>query len=168
MKVFEAAKKLELKAPPHLATRVMAEVREREARRDPSRLWKRFSAALGVGLAAVLAWNVALLNRSESNFTAPLGEVMVVRVETLKNFEIAQARILLPDGVEFSSQDFPQIRERRSLTLQWKKEFSGDVLPVLVRGTSAGERTVIVQFLDLNQEIISERRISIHFKGGSA
>jgi hypothetical protein len=121
-----------------------------------------------VGLAAVLAWNVALLNRSGSNFTAPLGEVMVVRVETLKNFEIAQARILLPDGVEFSSQDFPQIRERRSLTLQWKKEFSGDVLPVLVRGTSAGERTVIVQFLDSNQEIISERRISIHFQGGSA
>ena len=168
MKVFDAAKKMELKAPPYLATRVMAEVRARQESRDPSRLWKRLSAALGVGLAVVLAWNVALLGQNGKPFSATLGEVMVVRVETLKNFEIAQARILLPEGVEFSSQDFPEIRERRSLTLQWKKEFSGDVLPVLVRGTSAGERTVIVQFLDANQEIVSERRISIVFNGGPA
>lgn len=152
-------------ASPFLKTRVLAGVRERRESRRRVRRWKVLAAVSTAAAAGLLAAMAVMLVRPGADFEAVSGQPYAVRVELEKGegTGVQLARIRLPEGVEFYSAAFPQLRARRSLVVEWDPS-AGDKLPIVVAGRESGVKTIEIEFLNAKEERIGSREVRIRFE----
>lgn len=161
--LFKRADYEELKASPYLATRVLAEIDSRSKARH-LRFWKAFGLANALAVA-VLVLMVAF-KPSQATFKAASGEDMLVQVEltSLKKLKIARAEIVLPDGVEFYSNEFPELSSERSLEVAFEENFTAENLPFVIKSNSNGTREIKIHFYGSSGEIVAEKSLKIEFR----
>lgn len=164
-RLFGRVKDLAVEAPPFLATRVLARVRERRESSRKLRFWRYISLGLAGSFALVA---VALLRplAKEERFEAQVGKphVVMVKVQDLQSYAVAKAEIELPDGVFFHSESFPAIREKRSLQLAWNQSAKRPFLPFVLEANTAGEKVVRMRFRDQAGKVLLERQVHIVFR----
>lgn len=94
------------------------------------------------------------------------GRPVVVRMalEEDDDPKIAQARILLPSGVEFFSSRDSKLSTHREVTVALTRKTEGDAtFPFVIKAPVPGYRDVDVQFLGADGELILKRTLSINF-----
>lgn len=163
--ILKQAKDLKTGPSPFLATRVLAELKERRLNRR-LRFWKIFgvvSPAMSLALL-LLVW--AQLDSQVTMYDAKVGSPYVVRIEMaeLDPRKIAQAEIILPEGVHFFSEKYPEIREKRQLSLQWNGQFEQAHFPFVITGKRDGTKKVKVRFYGEDRKLIMEKDLNIRFR----
>lgn len=162
--IFREANSAVIEPSPYLKTRVLARLREEKARSQVTR-WKwvaLFGSAFSMMLVAVV-----MLSLSESPFIANVGKPVLVKVEmeNIRTEDVAFAEIILPEGVYFYSSQFPEMNDRRSLTLDWDSKFASGRLPFVIKSNRAGSGEVLVLLKDRNQIVTGQKKVLIRFKG---
>ena len=155
--LFARALAIPVEAPAFLETRVLAR-----------RLFFWRAWALGLGAACCVVVSIAFFSSGHGiDLRAGVGTPHVVRVE-LENLDkalVANAEIVLPDGVFFYSESFPGIRDRRELKFAWADGKSPHNLPFVIKSDSPGVHLVRVLFRDGNGAVVGERVLKIEFSG---
>lgn len=163
--IFAGLRQTDLgKAPLGLKTRVLAELRERRATRK-ARFWKWAAILSPVTSAAVAAVVWLGLQQQPSAFEAAVNRNILVKIEVadLRSEQIAFAEIELPDGVRFESSTYPELREKRSLVLAWSGSLEQASLPLVVRASDTGLKSVKVRFLNKERQTVEEKTVKIRF-----
>ncbi len=162
--LFKAAN-AEIGGPtPYLKTRVLAHMREKNSRVSIWS-WKGF-AVLSTVTSLMLA--VILFQKGgSSDFIAATGKPVLVKVELeqVQNSQIAYAEIVLPEGVNFYSAQFPELKDQRSLSLAWNESVQNAKLPFVIQSNLAGIQKIKVLMKDGNNNVLREKTIVISFKG---
>ena len=161
--LFRAASR-DLSGPsPYLKTRVLARLREKKSKSLLSR-WKWF-AILSTACSLLLLAGFFLHTRSD--FSAQLGQPVLVKVEmeNIKDSQIAFAEIVLPEGVHFYSSQFPEMNDKRSLTLSWNPSLANGKLPFVVKSTVSGGRQIHVLLKGADNQVLGDKILRIDFKG---
>jgi len=168
--VFEEIQKLPLEPRPYLETRVLSELHKKTLPIPVSlpslHFWKRLAITSSV-LTVVALIVVSTRFFPQATYEAFVGQPFVVRIE-LKNLnqtQIAKARIQLPEGVFFDLEDYPELKNTRTLTLRWSHLRNEEIFPFVLSARETGLKTVRVDFLDENSGIIAERIFHIQLKG---
>ena len=169
---LKALRSLRMEPSPFLVPRVIAELgaRENEAKKSPrfSGLFTIFTsvAATTAVLSLILLFGGYLKPISEHPFT--VGQVYMIRVDlrSIDLKDVAFAEINLDgDNVEFSSRDFQDVMHDKKLTLNIDSLSGKSYLPVVIRGTHAGNAGMAVSFIDKNHRLVSAKTIALNFKG---
>ncbi len=168
-KILGAAHAVKYEGPANLENRVLYTLlRERESK-------PRFSltAWFNVGLAtacSILIGFFVIQNASNKSFSvAGLDRPLLIRVEIPTEQDLSKseatffAMVELPEGMEFYSGRFPEIRNQRSLRVDLASLSEKD-FPVLVKGTSLGKREVTVRFFDQSQRQIAVQKVKLWFQ----
>ncbi len=164
--VFNGLRQLPHEAEPYLETRVLAQLRERRKHGNSLVWWKR----LAIGTSAFSALAVALLVVwfvRGTTYEAFVDQPFVVRIELkdLNQEKIAKARIELPPGVRFDIEQYPELKDAKTLTLHWTKQDSTGVFPFVLSATEAGLKTVKVKFFNAKDDVVAERVFNLRLKG---
>ncbi len=121
------------------------------------------SATLSLAIVAGLAWTV--INQGHA---AQLGSHVMVRMDFQnmgKSSDIIKGEIELPNGVEFYSQQFPEIKDQRKLEFDAEGVFAQGQFPFLVRTTEKGVQEIKVKFYNSQNQVVAERSYKINVKG---
>jgi hypothetical protein len=165
--VFDGLRALPIEADPYLDTRVLAQLRERKRSGHSLAWWRRLaigsSAVSAVALALLVVWFVR-----GTTYEAFVDQPFVVRIELkdLNQDKIAKARIELPEGVYFDIEQYPELKDQKTLTLHWTKRDS-EVFPFVLSATEAGVKTVKVKFFNDRDDVVAERIFNLKLKGGA-
>jgi hypothetical protein len=84
-----------------------------------------------------------------------------VEVGSLGGHQSAIAEVELPEGVHFYSQNFPEIREKRTMRFSWYG--SSPSLPLIVTAEDEGIRIIKLRLYDPSQGTSREKTVSIQF-----
>lgn len=165
--LFAHAKSIEVSPSPFLATRVLAELRSRRTQARKLFVWRFSAISSSLALAIFSAYLFITPNRPPE-FAARIGKPHVVRVSLaeLNSQKSLRAQVILPDGLYFFSEGFPEIRKQREFTFTWKQGENNATrtsLPFVVQSEAQGTKQVKVRFYDDSNALIAERAISIHF-----
>lgn len=149
---------------PYLKTRVLAHLREQKSTVHVFK-WKWFSILSASASVAMIA--LFLYTQNGGDFTAKSGQPVLVKVElqNIQNSQVAFAEIVLPEGVHFHSGKFPEVNQKRSLTLAWDDSFAQGMLPFVVKADSPGAQKIKILLKDQNDVVIGEKVVQIRFKG---
>jgi hypothetical protein len=151
-----------IQPPPYMKTRILARFRELN-RKAGVLMWKKLIfAGAALAILVVFGLKIFVYDFTSANIGVPLA--VKIEVNELKNSQIAFAEIVLPDGVMFYSQKFPEFREKRSLTLDWEIAVKNGHLPFVIEGGSAGRKVIVVRFFDLENKLIAEKSLKISFE----
>jgi hypothetical protein len=166
--VFEGLRQLPHEADPYLETRVLAQLRERRKQGSSLIWWKR----LAIGTSSFSALAVALLVVwfvRGTTYEAFVDQPFVVRIELkdLNQDKIAKARIELPAGVHFDIEQYPELKDQKTLTLHWTKQDASSVFPFVLSATEAGVKTVKVKFFNDRDDVVAERVFNLKLKGSA-
>lgn len=163
--VFEKLKGVELEASPYLETRVLAQWRERGQGMKRFLFWRNAAVASGF-LCVAMAFAFLFQMKRGSDFTAFVDRPFVVRVSVsdLKEAKIARAEIVLPEGVFFDIEDYPELRAQRTLSLKWSPDSRKELVPFVLNSTQGGARTVTVRFYDEQNILVGEKRITVQLQ----
>ena len=163
--VFRRLDEVSLKPDPYLTTRVMARRRERSDRASVPGFWKWLGIG-GTALSASLAVMFALILLRAPRYEAFVDRPFVVKLEVidLEATAIARAEIRLPDGVYFDIEQFPELRQRRNLTLAWHNRDQKEFVPFVLNSTEEGTKTITVDFYDDNGRLVGTKRVDVRLK----
>lgn len=149
----------------YMATRVLAEVRKKRSRKSQW-LFAGVSALVSsmATLTVVLVLNLG--GQADVQFMAQVEKPYVVKLEVahLQSKAVAEAEIVLAQGVLFHSEEYAELEEQRSLVFSWPKNYNKSVFPFVIKGSAAGEKPVTVRFYDQDGELVEERKIVIRFE----
>ncbi|MFH1264046.1 MAG: hypothetical protein V1495_11465 [Pseudomonadota bacterium] len=163
--LFRQAEQVPLEPSPFLKTRVLAHVREARAKTVGFRwkMWALASSTASLLLLSVLFWP------ARSSLTALVDQRVLVRVEVeaLEGSNVAYATVELPDGVSFVSTKYPEIQKAHEVRLAWMPEFENRGLPVVVRATSVGKKTIRIFLFDRNDTVLKAKEVTITFRGAA-
>jgi len=164
--IFGRVRAHELSPGPYLKTRVLAHQRELNQGSGKLRHWRRLAIG-ALSIALIFAASTLLLGK---RYDALVNQTVAIRLDSSslgsELSQVAFIRIELPAGVQFHSKSYPQISEQPSLTLAWQPGTPLDHIPVLVRATEDGLKTVRVSFLNGDNRVLSSDQIQIRFKKG--
>ena len=165
--LFQEVKRITFVPPPYLKTRALAELMERRQRARGLFFW-RLTAAASTAMALVAV--VWLTLAQNVIFMAVTGRPFVVKIEMedLDTYRIAQAEIVLPEGLHFYSETIPELHDRRSLVVAWDRETTNGKLPFVIRTDQEGSKKVLVRFFDQNRAVVAERKLEINFVAPTA
>jgi hypothetical protein len=170
-RILSAARELSPEPSPYLRTRVLATLRERAQQQS---LWKWkaiafLSPALSLVLAAAFFW-VGTQRSTSELYSARVNERVLVRVEIerLQTEGVRFAEVELPAGVSFYSERYPDLKDKRTLTVALSPDMDISHLPVVIQSGSEGSKKIKIRFLNEGQATVREREITIRFKGVSA
>jgi len=160
---FSQARQMDLQPSPYMKTRILAELRERNSRKSAATLWKRVAAGCFTFGLGALIW---ISTMKSTAFEAVVNQPYVVRVEMaeLQTELIAGAEIALPDGVTFFSENYPELKEKRTLELAWNGQLKTPVLPFVINGGHKGVKEVKVRFFGSDKKVIAEKILKIDFR----
>jgi hypothetical protein len=154
----------ELSPGSYLKTRVLAHQKELEQGRRKARVWRRLAIG-ALSVAVIFAASTLWVGK---RYDALVDQTVAIRLDSsslgTELSQVAFIRIELPAGVQFHSKSYPEISEQASLTLAWKPGTPLDRIPVLVRATEDGLKTVRVSFLNGESRVVSSDQIKIRFK----
>ena len=165
--VFDQLSQVPLRANPYLATRVMTELQARNRNRG-LRFWKTLAVGSSAVSAALVVAFVMLSLRGPA-FEAFVDRPFVVKMEVtdLRNHPIAKAEIQLPDGVYFDLDQFPELRNERSLTLRWRNQGTSEFIPFVLTSNVEGVKRVTVKFYDEQDNYVGEKSVDIKLRKGA-
>ncbi len=160
--ILKTLKSVELNPSPYMKTRVLAHVRERAHARKV-RIWKWFGILSPIASMMIVAGFFYL---TQPNFKAEINQPILVSVEVkqVNTLHAELAEISLPDGVFFYSKKYPELKEKRTLTVS-AEAFANGSLPLVIKSENTGKKSIKVQFKDNNNQIIGEKVIQIKFNG---
>ena len=149
--LFTTAKNTPVSMPPYMATRIIAIQKEKKAKSKGLLLWK--SLALS-SLSLCLLLVFTLTTKSTSQLEALSNEPYLVRVEMNKinKLNVAEAEIILPEGVYFYSKSMPELNNLNELRLAWSSDIAKPILPFIVKANKNGTQKVKIRFLDKNNQ----------------
>jgi len=155
-------------APPHLKTRVLATLRERNRNSLKLRFWKVLACASS--LACVVAITLSFIQDPVPTYAAVTGKPFVVRIE-LEPFRkegIRFAQIELPEGVTFYSEKYRDLENTRELKVAfaWNQNYAN--LPFVIRSSLRGSKKIRVRFLDESHHTVLEKMINLKFFAAQA
>lgn len=155
-------RKLSVDPPPYLKARVLSELSLLKSHKRGVRLWQWLAGASSALGAIAVVW---LTLARTPVFMAVTDRPFVVKIEMeeLETFRVASAEIVLPDGIHFYSQSFPELGQKRSLSVAWSAEASKGQLPFVIQGEQAGNKVVLVKFYDRDHNQVGERKLEIKF-----
>ncbi len=168
---FEALRKL--RAPEDLANRIMVarvanQIEGEKSKASGVWFWK-LSSALGAVATMTLLFlysqEATTLHHASTheNLSVQI-DIQDLQQELMAN-QVKYARIDLPDGVEFVSERFPEIKHRRSLVVKWSNENLPSEIPFLVKGTQTGSKILTVHFFGEGDRKVSTRKMKVRFHG---
>lgn len=162
--ILKEIKAAEVKSDPYLATRVMAHVNSQQTAK-PQWFWKVSTIVSLLTCLVVLFFNRP--SQITPNFSAEVNKPQVVKVEVAPfNFtETIQAEIILPDNVEFYSNDYMELSQLRTLRLNIDPN-SMKSLPFIIKGDVQGNKSIQVKFYDSNDKLVKTKEINILFFKG--
>lgn len=166
-KTFHKAKKIKLKTPYALETRVLAVLRDRKKEGSRFHIWRGIALAGWVGCLTL-----ALVTLTKWDFydffpkyQIKIDQPAVVRID-LKPLEAEKAvyaQIELPEGVYFYSEKNPELIEKKRLLVAWTPDSKKRSFPFVIRGHEPGTKLVSVNLFDQENNIISQRHLRIKF-----
>ncbi len=154
-----------IESPAFVSTRVLANLEGRRSERRRLLGW-RLGAVAGPALALLVSfW--AFGPSAEEALKAKVGRAYAVKVslESLDAAGIAVARIELPPGVKFHSKSFSGLEKSRFLEVPGETLASLGSLPLVIEGSEAGTKSIIVRFLDGERNPVFEKEVLIRFEG---
>ena len=172
---FYSLRSLDAEPSSFLKTRVLARIREKKENKQS--LFKKYilQSALSFGLVTAVLFGLFQKNSVSSTTSTgavasyTTGQAYVIRMDIRPHKEsaIAYAEILLSDDrIEFASQQHAQISSQKKIIVSWENLVQKQFLPIVIKGTKAGNSKVIVNFYDLDNKLVNSQDVNLNFKGG--
>lgn len=161
--LFQAVNNVSLDPSPYMRTRVLAVLREDQRPFYRVKVWKLFSAVSMFVLVLVSAYAISLMNKIESSGVAR--EAYVIHVNFSENdlSKVANAEVVLPDGVRFvSKKGLAEGKKMLRLPIDIKSVGRGK-LPFVVTANSDGEKQILVRLLDEHNQLVREQVLNFKF-----
>lgn len=163
---LEVLRQAEPRSSAYMKTRVLAQVREKQAKKRGLPFWAWFSMGVTFAFALVFVG----LNFGENLYSGSkalgLNKPYMIRVDLapVQDLNIAYAEVQLGQKfVRFSSKEFARISELRELKIQWQSLAGKSYLPLVVEGTESGVASVFVNFYDTSNRLVQQKTISLDF-----
>ena len=161
------ARQFEFEVSPYMKTRVLAALAERHSKSSSLIFWKRLALLTSGVFLFTLAFNTYWVFQNPT-YEAHIGQAFLVRIELkdLKKYQISEARIELPAGVQFYSEMYPELENQTSLVLNLQDTPSATYIPFIVKASEMGTKALQVKFFNQNRESVATRELKIKFKEG--
>ena len=123
-------------------------------------LW-RGVFGLGGGLASLLLLTLLASHHAQPVYPGEVGRPMAV-ILSVDSLEVDSAEIFLPEGRQFYSTRFENVKNLRRLRLP-VRDVEGQ-FPVVIVGVESGTREIKVHFKNRFGELLEERFFQIAFE----
>lgn len=162
--IGSAIKSLEtLKVPSNdLCPRILFELERRKSLNRTINLWRGFSIASS--LVAIFLLMIATSNTNIVSAKMDRAYAIKIPVEKLDMSIVNKAEIKLPEGVEFFSQQYPEMKYLNEIVLEKNllKTQSGD-LPIIIKGIKKGTKVINVNYFNSESVLVDSKNIAIKF-----
>ena len=168
---LQSLKSLSMEPSPFLKTRVLAQMRERKQSQVGTvhGYIKKYFMHAGLATAFIFVVTFSFLQNKTVIPTYETGQAYVIRMDIrpYKDSKIAYAEVVLGDErVQFSSSKFAEISAQKKLTVSWDNLVEKQFLPIVIKGMSAGQSKVVVNFYDSENNLVKSQDVNLNFKGG--
>ncbi|MGE4130430.1 MAG: hypothetical protein AB7F86_02265 [Bdellovibrionales bacterium] len=168
-KALKSLQEARLSPSPFLAARITAKALAAEPKLGATFGWRAFwaGALASVLLVATSFW---VLNRKSQVVEYAVEQPYMLKVD-LRSLDPQQISYVVIElqgqPIRFASEKFSEVAEMKSLTLKWENLVGKQYLPLVVKGTSAGDSKVVVHFYDENSGLIMSKDIKLKFSSGN-
>lgn len=163
--IFKQVKDIEIEPSVYMKPRILARLNEISPSRFSLFFWKMLglsSSAVALGLALFVTISHYLPSENPA-FKALTHELLAVKIDVYQAESVARMDIILPDGVQFYSEKFPQLNELSQLSLAVNEQMSLKGLPIVVKGQTEGVKRLTIHFYNAKHELIQTKTITIDF-----
>ncbi len=170
LSALRSLNQLDLQPSPYLVARIkaglMSDMNRVSARGWLRYFWPAVSAALACALVVVLSARSEHPNEEIASYVVGQDYLIRVDIRSVHQTDVAYAEIVLQDeNLQFSSQQFADVKELRKLVIEWQQLTDKQYLPIVVQGLKAGTSQVTVNFYDKNNNVILTKEMPLSFKG---
>ncbi len=133
-----------------------------ESHKTAPRLWKWLGVATAI--LSIVMMLVLFLVWHAPQYDAYVGKPFVVKFEIadLRKSAITRAAIHLPDGVYFDTEQYPELKSQKSLTLAWSNRDQNQFVPFVVNSTVKGLKTIVVDFYDDANRLVGSKHLNVN------
>lgn len=161
--LFSSVRAADIEPSPYLRTRVLAHLTDEFKQSNQLKFWKFFSAGSFVAMAMMGFYVMNTFNPSST--AASSQQAYVIHVDFNQNdlSHVAQAEVVLPDGVKFVTKN-GSIDSKKSLRLPIDIRSVGrGKLPFVVSSDSVGDKEILVRLLDENNQVVRDQVLKFKF-----
>lgn len=145
-----------------LCPRILFELRRRKAMAGQVKMWKSLFAVL----LLVTSLLVIPFTREEKAMIADIGKTYAINIPTDRFFSsrVIYARVKLPDGVQFFSATYPELKYLDELVLEKQVIFNKEKrFPIIIKSLKKGKKVINVNYFNDDLALVDSINIAINF-----